>query len=209
MRALVKIVLGGFLAFMVLAVAQEWEFFSSAWFGKEERAATLSAAERDGAGQALYLYLQVSSHYYASGGDPRFADRLPASEGVVDELRDDVDYLRRNGRYQDPKLARMEIVSAEPLEGGQVELQTREWWHVRTLWIDDGRESDSPRVFKSFGRYLLEPGPAGWRVEAWEPLREDPGMKSVAAEPASAAGPDPRAASPPRGASTEEARRSP
>ncbi len=37
MKGLLKILLAGFVVFMVFSVAQEWEFFSSAWFGSEEQ----------------------------------------------------------------------------------------------------------------------------------------------------------------------------
>ncbi|KAB2950472.1 MAG: hypothetical protein F9K18_14925 [Thermoanaerobaculia bacterium] len=199
MRGLLKILLGGFLAFMVLAVAQEWELFSSAWFGGGAAAPVLADGDRRAAEQSLYLFLRVSSHYYASAGDPRFAERLPAGEAVLAELRDDVEYLRKNSRYQDPQLVRLEIAAAEPLESGRVELRTREWWTVRTFRLADGAESDPPRAFKSFCRYLLAGTPQGWRVEAWEPLEEDPDATPAAAgagataplAPAPGAGPDP------------------
>jgi len=178
-RNLLKILIGGFIAFMALAIAQEWEFFSSAWFGRSAPAPVLSESQRQEAGQALYLFLQVSSHFYSSGGDPRFAERLPAGEGVLAELRDDVEYLDRNTRFQDPQLARLEVVAADLIDGGRIELRTREWWHVRTRWLADSTDSDPPRVFKSFGRYLLVEEESIWKIAAWEPLHEDPAPGTV------------------------------
>ena len=92
-KALLKILLGGFVVFMLLAIGQEWEFFSEAWFGAGEEKTTASDSDQQEASQAVSLMLNLMRHFYASGGDPRFADRMPASDGILQEMRSDIDYL--------------------------------------------------------------------------------------------------------------------
>lgn len=170
MKALSKILLGGFLLFMALAIVQEWSFFSQAWFGKEEPPPELTPEEREGAVEALALALDLMRHLYASGGDTRFADRMPTSAGVLEEMLVDIDYLTRNRRRQDPKLERLEVEAVEPLGTGTVEVRTRELWSIRFFWLDGSGESDPHRVEVVNSRYLVSRGSTGWVVEGWERL---------------------------------------
>ena len=116
MKTLVKILLGGFAAFMLLAIAEEWDFFSSAWFGSaEEVSAALSEPDRRAAADTLHLALTLMGHFYTSGGDPRFAERMPVSQGILEEMSADLDYLGRNHRVQEMDLDRLEILSVDSL----------------------------------------------------------------------------------------------
>ena len=101
MKALGKILLGGFVVFMGLAITEEWGMFSSAWFGESEPEASLTDEERKSAADAVHLTLSLMRHLYLSGGDPRFAERMPAARGIVEEILADVRYLARNQRVQD------------------------------------------------------------------------------------------------------------
>ena len=176
MKGLLNILAGGFLVFMVVAVADEWDFFSTAWFGASKPKAVVADADRKDVEATLQLFHRISGHYYGSGGDPRFAERLPALEGVVRELQADVTYLRENGRKQELVLGRLDVLSVELLGEGRFEARTREYWHVSTLWIKDGSLAGPPVVVKSLGRYLVARGTQGLRVEAWDPvLDEEPG----------------------------------
>jgi hypothetical protein len=167
-KTLLKILLGGFLLFMVLAIAQEWSFFSQAWFGAEEPAAELTPEDREGAVQAVALTLDLMRHLYASGGDARFADRMPTSAGVLEEMLADIDYLTRNRRRQDPRLERLDVDAVELLGTGSVEVRTRELWSIRFFWLDGTGESDPHRVEVGRSRYLVSRGSTGWVVEGWE-----------------------------------------
>ncbi|MGB6002089.1 MAG: hypothetical protein WBI00_16545, partial [Thermoanaerobaculia bacterium] len=158
MKPLLKILLGGFLVFMALAIAQEWSFFSQTWFGADEAAAELTPEDREGSVQAVELTLDLMRHLYASGGDSRFADRMPTSAGVLEEMLADIDYLTRNQRRQDPKLERLDVEAVELLETGSVEVRTRELWSIRFLWLDGAGESDPHRVEVVRSRYLVTPG---------------------------------------------------
>ena len=174
MKTLLKILLGGFVVFMVLAISQEWSFFSQAWFAAEEPAPELTPEDREGAVQAVALALDLMRHLYASGGDSRFADRMPTSAGVLEEMLADIDYLTRNRRRQDPKLEKLDIEAVELLATGSIEVQTRELWSIRFLWLDGTGESDPHRVEVGRSRYLVRRGSTGWVVEGWETLGPAP-----------------------------------
>lgn len=168
MKALLKILLGGFVVFMSLSIVQEWEFFSSAWFGEPAPGAPLTDDERKGAADAVHMTLSLMRHLYLSGGDPRFAERMPAADGIVEEIQADVRYLVRNQRVQDPELLRLDVTEVERLGQDRVEVHTRERWHVRIRWAHGGADAEPPRLHTIQGRYLVVRGGKGWRVEGWE-----------------------------------------
>ena len=176
MKVLLKILGGGFLAFMVLAIADEWSFFAEAWFGAEEVSiAELSEKEQKAAADTVHLSLNLMRHLYLSGGDPRFADRMPASDGLKEEMLADIVYLGRRHLVQDPELLRMDVMSVEPLGADRVELTTRELWRFRVLRAEGGGEVEPPHTRAVEAAYLVTRGGSGWRVESWrleEP--EDP-----------------------------------
>lgn len=172
MRSLVRILLAGFLAFMVLGVVQEYRFFLGAWFGESEATEGMTEEDQAAAAATVREVLTLMRHFYASGGDPRFADRIPASDGVIAEMRADVDYLGRSGRTQEPILQALEILGVEVLGPTQAEIRTKEYWihHFRELGTTgrDGDPLDGPRSQVLFGRYLVRRGTTGWGVEATE-----------------------------------------
>ena len=178
MKNLLKILLPGFAAFMVVAIVQEWDFFYTSWFGGASPVPLeLSEFDRQGAEQAVGMTLAVMRHFYASGGDARYAERLPASDGIIEEMRADIDYLSRNRRRQDPEIKRLEFLTVTPLAEDRVELRTRELWQVRFLWAATGAEAEPPRVQVLHSRYLAVRGPQGWQVEGWafdEPPAAEP-----------------------------------
>jgi hypothetical protein len=192
-KRLLQIVLGAFVLFMVLAVGQEWRLFASAWLGGDgasEPSAPLTEAEGRAAADTVARTLALMRHFYLSGGDPRFAERMPASPGLIDELRADVDYLARNHRLQDPELQRLVVLSVDPAGPGgsasrdRLELRTREWWTFRTLWAADGSEAEPPRERVVDGLYYLVRTGAGWRVEGWRPIVFEDAGESGAEGPA-------------------------
>lgn len=168
-KNLLAILLGGFVAFQALAIAQEWEIFGAAWFGlggKPEE--ELSQEELQAAADAVTLTLSLMRHFYASGGDPRFADRMPAGEAVLSELRSEVEYLDRNHRRQLLTLEDYEVTAVEPRGKNRVEVRTREHWSVHTLLISDGREVDPRRASRLQGTYAVVRQGHAWRVEGWD-----------------------------------------
>jgi hypothetical protein len=169
-KRLLQILLGGFVVFMLLAIVDEWDYFSQAWFGKAEGAPAVSDAEQKEAADTLHLGLSLMSHLYQSGGDPRFAERIPVAEWVLDEIQADIDYLARNGILQDPELERLDVTAVETLTSERLELETEERWQIRLRSAVDGRDLEPARIHRATGRYLLVKGAQGWRIDGWDPL---------------------------------------
>ena len=173
MKGLLQILLGGFAVFMVLAMAQEWQVFSSSWFGGVEPTVEAPEADRKAASDTVHQVLTLMEHLYASSGDARFAERMPASESVIGEIRADIDYLVRNHRRQEMELRRLEIASIDPLSENALEIRTREYWNYRVI-VFVGAEEPGPLQHQlTHGKYLVVRGSKGWRVARWE-LAEPP-----------------------------------
>lgn len=181
-KTLLKILLVGFAVFMAIAMSQEWEVFYSAWFGGKSGATeTEFDVEADGkpAADAVHLTLTLMAHLYTSGGDRRFAERMPAADGLIEEMLADIDYLARNHRRQEMNLERLEVTSVEEIAPGRIEIRTREHWSVRFLSIGSDTETDPPIRRTTHGKFLVTRGARGWSVEGWEVL--DPGREPTAA----------------------------
>jgi hypothetical protein len=177
----VKILLGAFALFMVLSIVQEWNFFASAWFGKAESGWQPTEVEAKAMADTLGLYQRLASHLYGSGGDPRFADRIPAAPHLVDEMLGDIEYVKRNHRVQRPELIRMEVLSSEPLRANAVEFRTREYWVTSFFWLT-GEESGDPPVSQVLHmKYLITREGQAWQVAGWD--CDEPAADSVEAEP--------------------------
>ena len=169
MKSLLKILLGGFVLFMILAIADEWSFFAAAWFGSEESAEIeLSEGDRGAAIESVELMLDLTRHLYMSGGDARFGERMPVSDQLLEEMRVDIDYLLSNQRLQDPQLRKLEVLEVSPLAEDRVEIRTREFWQHRFLWLDGSGEADPAEWQILFVRYLVARDASGWRVQGWE-----------------------------------------
>jgi hypothetical protein len=166
---LLKILAGGTLAFMAVAVAQEWSLFGPAWFGSPGAGTVMPEDEKKAASDTVYEMLKLMEHSYSSGGDPRFAARMPASDAVLGEIQVDLDYLRQNHRRQEIALDRLDVVEIHPVDADRVEIQTREIWSVRVDWIRERDEAEPAARRLVHGTYRLSRGGRGWRVESWEP----------------------------------------
>jgi len=167
-KALAKILLGAFALFMVLSILQEWDFFASAWFGKSVPAWAPAEVEERAMADTLGLFQRLTSHLYATGGDPRFADRIPAAPHLVDEMLADIEYIKRNHRIQRPELVKIEILSSAPLRENAVEFHTREYWITRFYWLS-GEESGDPPVSQIlFMKYLVTREGQAWQVSGWD-----------------------------------------
>lgn len=174
MKNLLKIALGGFLVFMAIAIPEEWGYFSSAWFGGDDGMAAITDDDRTAAVDAVGSTLTLLGHLYRSGGDSRFVERIPATGTVVSEFTDDIEYLRRNHRAQDPTLQRLEIVSVQPAGPDRVEVATREYWIHRVHWIGSMEESEPARSQVLAARYLVARDGRRWIVEGWRPDEATP-----------------------------------
>ncbi len=167
MKAFLKILALGAAAFISLATAQEWDYFSTAWFGETRLAPILTEAQRVEIGKTIFLYLELSSHLYGSQGDTRFAERIPAEPWVVRETQEDIAYLKRNRRVQDSKLVRVSVLGIELTTPSQSVARTREYWVTRTFVAGTDRESDPVRSDVVRIKYQLEHRGTGWRITGW------------------------------------------
>ena len=73
------------IVFLGGAMIEEWDVFAGPWFAKKPAASLMSDDDRRKASNAVYLYLKLTSHLAGTGGDQRFADRIPASDTLVGE----------------------------------------------------------------------------------------------------------------------------
>lgn len=186
MKNLLKILLGGFVVFQVLAIAQEWDLFAAAWLGTDREEPSLSLEHQRAAAAAVDEALTLLQHFYLSGGDARFADRMPVSEAFLEEARRDVAYLARNGRLQDPVLEELVVQTVEAAGPGRATVGTRERWRVRELRARDGEILGPPRVQLTYRQYRVSRQGTGWRVEGWElagPPEPDPASPPEAVRP--------------------------
>jgi len=167
-KSLIKILLGGLVVFIALAIVQEWDYFAKSWFGRSNAAVRPTPEASDAAAETVRKTLVLMRHLYQSDGDPRFVERMPLSDALRDELMADIAYLKRNHRRQDPVLQKLEIASVDPLGRDRFEVRTREFWQIKFLSLVDGRPSDEPRWQILHGRYLTVRAGAGWRVESWD-----------------------------------------
>ena len=169
MSPLLKILGGGLVVFMTLAMAQEWDVFDQAWFGAPEAAPPLPEAERKSAADTVHRMLRLMEHLYGSGGDARFIERIPAAAAVLAEIQSDVEYLRKNQRRQEISLERLDVTGIEARGPDRVEIETRETWSVRIVWAGGGADAERAQVRRVYGRYRLARGQRGWQVEGWDP----------------------------------------
>lgn len=170
MKALAKTLGAGLLLFLAIAMAQERSVFLFAP-GPRTGGAPADGPREPAPAEALETvlgFLKLSSHFYGSGGDPRVAERLPASEAVIDELARDVEFLWRRRRLQQQELMGVEVESADRAGDAGAEVAIREYWSIRTLDARDRRPVGEPRSAEIFCRYRLVRDGAAWRVVAWE-----------------------------------------
>ena len=169
MKNFFRIVLSGLALFIAVAIVQEWSYFSVAWFGVSEVEETIPDNEdEEQAVGALREALTLMAHMYSSGGDPRFAERMPVTSEILEEIRGDIAYLKGNRRFQDPRLQQLELLAADPVGAGRLELRTREFWIHRTFWSDGSGESDPPRSVILYPRYRMVRENTGWRIHEWD-----------------------------------------
>lgn len=191
MRDLAKILGLGFLAFLAVAMTQEWAVFRPWILGKKApaRQSGPDEARRRDAEAAVRQLLSMASHYYASRNDPRFLERMPARGWVVDEMRADVEYLLRNGRIQQMKLAEVEILGVDVRGERLAQVRTRESWKIQTVSAEGTGEGDPEQASTLECRYTVALVGRAWQVTDWD-LAVVPPSVPVAApvDPAPASG---------------------
>jgi len=180
-KSLIKILLIGSVLFMGIGILQNWRNFfrvgpaNAPQRGDPEVEAAVS--------NTVHQFISIARHAYQSGGDMRFAERLPASEPVIAELMDEIAYLNKNGRVQMSRLARFEILDVELVAANRAVVRTAEDWVVYTANAADGERFDEDRVHSVFAEYRLARRGPGWQVVQWD-LVAPPPPPDAAPEPA-------------------------
>lgn len=167
-KSLLKILAGGTVVFLATAIAQEWQYFSTAWFGAPAVGAETSESERKSAADTVYEMLTLMEHFYGSGGDRRFAERMPASATVVNEMIEEVQYLGRTHRIQDMSLERLEVTAVEPVREETMEIHTREFWNIQFHQAVGGGGAEPQHPYLLYRKYLLSRRAGVWTVEGWD-----------------------------------------
>lgn len=171
MRALLKIVAGAAVVFQLTAIAQEWPLFAAAWLGTGAGApqrAGLSPEARRGAEEAVRQFNALSLHVYATQGDPRFTERLPAGPEVVQELLADIAYLQHGGLSQRAGLVHLQVEAVQAVGERAALVDTREYWVVSIARAQDGHPVEPRRSFVVDARYRVRLEGQSWRVEGWD-----------------------------------------
>lgn len=169
MKRFVVLVLGSVAVFLVGAMIQEWDVFAQPWFGGAASSATVPDKDLETGARTVREYLTLSSHLYGTGGDRRFAERIPAAENIVDEILHEIEYLKMHGIIEEPSLQRVEPLDFVPHGPGGLEIHTKEYWIVRRHAVGHKDLLDN-RSYVVFNVYRLSrSGPDAWRIVGWEP----------------------------------------
>ena len=169
MKRFLAIVAGSIVVFLAGAMIEEWEVFAQPWFTPPQEESPVSEDDQRAGVKTINLYLTLSSHLYGTGGDPRFAERIPASPDVIDETLREISYLRSHHFIEDPVLQRMDPIDVKGLGPGMLEIRTKEYWIIRRYFIGttEVRGTRSDVVFNVYR--LSRTGSNDWQVVAWEP----------------------------------------
>lgn len=170
MANLIRILGGGFAIFLALSMVQEWDVFRPWLLGEktETRAPRADDGQRRAAEAAVRELLSMASHYYASGNDPRFLERMPARGVVVEEMRADAEYLLRNGRVQQMKLLELTVLNVEALGEKRARVRTQEKWQIRTVSAEGTGEGDPALETTLECRYSVALSGRTWQVLDWD-----------------------------------------
>lgn len=168
MKRFLQIVAGAALLFVVLAMLEERETFTRNWF-KVADSFRATDTDRRSAAETVHAFRTLAAHWYGTGGDARFGERLPVAPPVLDELRNDIAYVRANGRIETPRLMRIEFLASDVVSESAAVVRTREYWVTEFHWRDGG-VSDETRSDLLFARYSLGRDGRRWIVTAWDPV---------------------------------------
>jgi hypothetical protein len=154
-RAAAVVLLGGVLALG----AASWSAYESSRLASRP----LSDADRGAVADSLRLFLTLSGHLRAGGGDARYADRLPVDPMITDEIMGEVQFLARAHRVEIAKLVKLEVVELRPTGFDGASARTKEYWITR-----EERSELPPRSDVVLARYELRRHPRGWQIVSWD-----------------------------------------
>jgi len=149
--------------------------------GRGAEGGELAPASRDAAVETVQRFLAVFRHLHASGGDARFAERMPADPPVVEEAMADVAFTRHQGRIEEPALVRVEVREVRAAGVDRAEVATKEYWVTRSSAVTPGGPAGPtvPSVVQI--RYLVRRDSGGWRVADWALDTGPPGGRGTEA----------------------------
>ncbi len=171
MKNLIKILVIGGVLFTVVCIVQDWRNF----FRVGQDSALSDDAELEAElTNTIQQFVEIARHVYQSGGDARFAERLPASEAVIAELMNEIAYLKKNGRVQLSRLARFEVLEVERVAENRAIVRTAEDWVVYMADSRSGARFDPDHLHSVHAEYrLARRGPA-WQVAQWDLVAPPP-----------------------------------
>lgn len=119
---------------------------------------------------AIVSFNKVYQDFYATGGDPRLIDAMPAAKGVKHQIFRDLGYLRDGGRIlvMDEAETLPVLVESDGAEGARATVY-EEWNFV----YQDAATRRSVTEIKGMGhgfRYTLKRSAGRWQIESWDPL---------------------------------------
>jgi hypothetical protein len=144
--------------------------------GEAGEAVKVSEGEEREAKTAAETFMRLAAHLQGSGGDPRFAERIPASPAVVEELLAGVTFASHAGKVEEPRLVRAELGPIRRVDTDVVSLDAKEYWIVRVLGAGGKTLETRADVVKV--RYVLARGPSGWSVAGWDLADDDAAQES-------------------------------
>jgi hypothetical protein len=124
-----------------------------------------AVADARAASEAVVRYLQLAAHLQRSGGDERFAERLPATREAIADLLAEGDAQARAGRSERARLVRADVRGVTRRAPDAVEVSTREYWITQGGGAGSGPERPRSDVVEA--RYAVVRAPGGWRVAGW------------------------------------------
>jgi hypothetical protein len=128
-----------------------------------------------GAERTVRAYLEGLAELANSGGDPRAAERLPASPDLVNESLAGILFAeRRVGATESRELVRLVLEGSRWIPGGTAEVRTREYWMYR---VTEGGQPAVTETRPVVGRvrYDLVLEGASWRVMDYQLAPDDGG----------------------------------
>ena len=151
------------VAFVALAMADEWAIFRDAWFSPPrgpERSESAPEAER-----AVRALAAAIDRAYRGG--PAALDAAPAGAALLADLRAEIAFARRPGAGTPEGLRRLDVLAARPEPGGAWRVATEETWAFGG--------ADSRLRFS----YRVAPDGADLRVEEATPVLPEPHADAI------------------------------
>lgn len=160
MKNFILTILTSTLIFFSVSILEEWENFKPLFF-KEKKEEIKFPEETL---QIIDNFNLILTHIYRFG-DERFFQRLPASDGLKNEIFEDLYYLNSYNVIQDLKPLKKEVLNKKVISKGVLRVEVYEEWEVFYLDFTGHPLQVRPSKFSSNLYYILVQKPYGWIVE--------------------------------------------